>query len=150
MATVPSTASAPAAKVLRTRRALIVLMVMVIAVFAAYVTGRLQGSAGTKAAEQRAASAEQAQSKLAERISLLEARRRLHLAEVALDQRNFGIAESQVTAAAELLAKSKADGGLAELRASIAQSKLRASEDVGAERKKVEGWISKIDELVPP
>jgi hypothetical protein len=119
-------------------------------VFAAYITGRVQGSAGTKAAEERAASLEQAQNKLAERIGLLEARRRLHLAETALDQRNFGIAEKHVAAAAELLGKSKTDGGLAELRTAIAQSKLRAGEDVGAERKKIEGWMSKLDELLPP
>jgi len=134
----------------RIKRILIILAVLAAALSATYLTARLQGRVEVKAADERASSAEHQRDEARSKIMQLEARRRLHLAIVALDQRNFGIAESHVVAAAALLAKSNPPAPLGELQTAMQAVKLRASEDLGTERKKIESIIQRFDQLVPP
>src|SRR5262245_14459337 len=89
----------------RVKRALIILTVLVAALGATYLAARLQGGVEVKAAADRATAAEKARDEARSKLLQLEARRRLHLALLALDQRNFGIAESHLGAASGLLTK---------------------------------------------
>jgi hypothetical protein len=134
----------------RIKRVLIILLVLAAALGATYLTGRLQGGVEVKAANERVTAAEQARDEARGKVVQLEARRRLHLALLALDQRNFGIAESHLGVASALLAKSKQPASLAELHTALSAVKLRASEDLGSERKKIESIIQRFDQLVPP
>ena len=138
----------------RFKRAMIVVAVVAASVGIAYGAGRLQTASAISSAEERASQSAQGQSaaeaQLREVQGRLEARRRLHLALIQLEERNFGIAEQHLTAAAALLAKSKPDGELEQLRAAIAGARLKASDDVAAQRTKIAGWISRFDVLVPP
>ena len=138
----------------RFKRALIVLLVVAASVGIAYGAGRLQTSSAIDAAEQNASKAAEArtaaEAKLLAVESRLEARRRLHLALLQLEERNFGTAEQHLSAAAALLAKSKPEGELEQLRGELASARLKASDDVAAQRTKIAGWISRFDALVPP
>jgi hypothetical protein len=138
----------------RFKRALIVLLVVAASIAIAYGAGRLQTSSAIDAAEAKAAEALKAKSLAEEQLGQaqgrLEARRRLHLAVLELEARNFGTAEQHLSAAAALLAKSKPDGELEKLRAELAGARLKASDDVAAQRAKIAGWISRFDALVPP
>jgi hypothetical protein len=138
----------------RFKRALVVLLVVAASIGIAYGAGRLQTSSAIASAEQRASEAltakSAAEAQLAQVQARLEARRRLHLALLQLEERNFGTAEQHLSAAAALLAKSKPDGELEKLRADLAAARLKASDDVAAQRAKIAGWISRFDALVPP
>lgn len=136
---------------------------VVLAILLAYVVGRLQSSAKIdeiEANRERAIEAEQQtsaklQADLAAERShsgRLEARRSLHLALSALDDRNFGIAETQLKNAANLLERSKLEPGseLEKLKSGIAAYKLAVSEDLGAQRTQLLGWIKKFDQIVTP
>jgi hypothetical protein len=131
-----------------------VLLVVAASVGVAYGAGRLQTSSAIDAAEENASKASEArtaaEAKLLAVESRLEARRRLHLALLQLEERNFGTAEQHLSAAAALLAKSKPEGELEQLRAALASARLKASDDVAAQRSKIAGWISRFDALVPP
>ena len=134
----------------RVKRVLIILAVLAAALGATYLTARFQGGREVKAAEERARAAEQAADEVRAKLLRLEARRRLHLALIALDQRNFGIAESHLVAASALIAKSKPPPPVLELQNAMQAVKLRASEDLGNERKKIESIIQRFDQAVPP
>jgi hypothetical protein len=90
----------------------------------------------------------------AERAKLgqLEARRRLHLALAALEQKNFGIAQTELERAAAFLDRSRPDAGtpVSKLQAQIKGYKIIASEDVSKEREMIQGWLRRFDELLPP
>lgn len=152
-------AAAPAAKSSTLKKALIGAGVGLFTLLAAYGVGRMQGTQTAKQAEKRAeeAAAERQQTKetLAgeqARVERLEARRRIHLALLALDDRNFGIAQEHVSAAAKLLEKSapQADSELAKLATELSTEKLVATEDVGVQRRKLIGWARRLDEAMPP
>jgi uncharacterized protein HemX len=132
------------------KRALIVIAVVLASVGAAYGFGRLQTSSKIDAAEQKAAQAEQTAAAAETRVLRLEARRRLHLALIQLEQRNFGIAEQHLTAAGALLEKTKPQGELEQLRANLAGARLKASDDIAVQRTKITAWIARFDELSPP
>jgi hypothetical protein len=138
----------------RFKRALIVLAVVAASVGIAYGAGRMQTAGAIDSAEERASqslkAASAAQIRLREVEARLEARRRLHMALIQLEERNFGIAEQHLTAATAQLAKSKPSGELEQLRASMADTRLKASDDVAAQRAKIAGWVARFDALVPP
>jgi hypothetical protein len=144
------TAPAVAGANSRFKRALIVLAAMVASAGIAYLVGRLQTAGLIHTAEAQTQQAVEAKSSAERALLRLEARRRLHLCVVALDQRNFGIAEQHLSLAARLLASSKPEGELEALRARIAGLKLPATDNVGEERKQVLDFAAKLDELVPP
>ncbi|GAC1299416.1 MAG: hypothetical protein NVS3B20_20800 [Polyangiales bacterium] len=127
----------------------------------AYGVGRAQGSAGVDDAERRAATATATSSSAVaavqgvlegerNRSALLEARRRLHLAIVALDERNFGIAQEQLDGAhAILVSVERTDPSLQEFAKDLAALKLAASDDVGEQRVKVLALCKKLDARMP-
>jgi hypothetical protein len=124
----------------------------------AYAVGRLQthgdiaqAEAVTKAAEKRL---EQAKAESAAKdavVRRLEARRLLGQAATALEERNFGIADAALSAGAELLARSRQGSPpeLVALEQEIAKFRPLATEDVGAQRARVLGWVKRFDRLVP-
>lgn len=123
---------------------------------AAYGTGRFQTSQAIDAAEQKTAEAEQARKatevNLADErntIKKLEARRHLHLALLALDRRNFGIAQDHIEQAARLLAGHVA-GELENVRAALASMKLLATEDLETQRSKILSLVERFDKTLPP
>lgn len=140
-------------------RLLYLVLGALLALLASYVIGRLQTASRIEVAEKRATEAKKTTEKKVSELSVerdevarLEARRRLHLALVALDSRNFGIAQEHLTAAASLLSKSHPDksSDLAKIAAEITGYHLKASEDVGAERDRLMGWVRRFDAAMPP
>lgn len=78
----------------------------------------------------------------------LEARRSLDQAVVALDARNFGIAEKQVQKASHWLVAAHAEPRLAELAKTLETFHLVATEDLGPQRKQLADWVVLVDQLV--
>jgi hypothetical protein len=140
----------------------IFVSVALVCVGAAYGVGRMQTAGKIDEANKRALAAESASASAASSVrmqleiekaivSRLEARRRLHQAVIALDERNFGTAQEHLAAAKTLLASAKGtDPELAKLSADIDALKLVATEDVGEQRTKVLAIVKRLDELVPP
>jgi hypothetical protein len=133
--------------------------VVIGALLASYVTGRLQTAARISEAEGQAAEAAsatragaaEAQGLLA-RVGRLESRRRIHLALMALDDSNFGIAQGHLGEAGALLAKTEAsaDTDLGKLGTALRGVKLVPTADQGAQRKQILDYARRFDELVPP
>ena len=124
-----------------------------------YLGGWIHGSSKVSQVEEQATQAQDKQRVLetglqGERRSVLqlEARRRLHLVLLAMDQRNFGIAEKHLEAAGKLLTKPEAQlsGDLEKLAEVIAGAKLVAQEDLSDQRKKILGWVERFDKAAPP
>lgn len=140
----------------------IALGVALVALGAAYGIGRVQTAGRIDEAERRAATAASTSASAVDvaRVNLdicrgnvtrLEARRQLDLALIALDERNFGIAQERLDAARAFLASTKgADPELAKLAADVEATKLVAAEDLGDQRKRLLGFLKRLDELVPP
>jgi hypothetical protein len=123
---------------------------------AAYGVGRFQTAQLIDAAEKRTAQALETgkateQTLIAERNNTkkLEARRQLHLALIALDQRNFGIAQERLAQASQLLS-GHSTGELEAVRAQLAASKLVATEDLEAQRGKILDLLRRFDAALPP
>jgi len=139
------------------RGAMIMAGAFVAAALAAYAVGRLQTASKIDAAEARAAEALQkaSQAELAlqserQRVKLLEARQLLHLTLLALDERNFGIAQQRLSQVSALLASEIKNNPLAELAAPISQYQLRATEDLSQHREQLLQWTQRFDALLPP
>jgi hypothetical protein len=141
------------------RRALALLGLALLGMVAAYVSGRIQAQARlsearqqvARAVEQQKQGANQAQSAQAS-VLRLESRRRLHLALMAMEERNFGIAQQHLGAAGVLLGRSNPgqDSDLGKLGASIREARLVATEDLGTQRQRLLGWVQRFDRAVPP
>ncbi|HEX9619258.1 MAG TPA: hypothetical protein VF989_03920 [Polyangiaceae bacterium] len=130
-----------------------------VALGAAYGVGRLQASKSIDAAEERTAEAVSSREAETRRRELersalleLEARRRLSLCLIALDERNFGEAQAHLDAAAALLDKAGAgdQGPLAELKRKAGEFKLIATDNLGPQRQRVLNWMRNFDEARPP
>lgn len=138
------------------------VVVALVGIGAAYGVGRYQGNVLVKDAEARAAAAASGSTSAVAlasvsadiergKVARLEARRRLHLAMIALDEKNFGIANDHVAAArAHLLAAEGSDNELGKLAGELEQMKIVAADDVTEPRNKLLAWIKRIDELMPP
>ncbi len=131
----------------------------VLALAVAYTVGRVQTASHVTEAkhqvEQIDKSQKQTKGQLDSEKSLvdqLEARRRLHLALLAMDQRNFGIADQHMRAAAKLLGESQPAAGsdLSKLQQKVQSFKLVATEDLAGQRQKILDMVHSFDELVPP
>ncbi len=160
----PGAAPAPEAKPpspakKKAQRFLILTALAVLALAVAYTVGRVQTASHVTEAqhkvEQIDKSQKHTQSRLDSETALvdqLEARRRLHMTLLALDQRNFGIASEHMHAAAKLLAKSNPPPGsaLAKLEQQVSGFKLVATEDLAGQRQKILDMIHTFDQLVPP
>jgi hypothetical protein len=129
---------------------------------AAYGVGRLQTSGKIDAADARASAAASASASalVASRASAevergkvarLEARRRLHLATIALEDRNFGIAQEHVGVARTFLVAAKGgDGDVQKLATDLDAFKVVATEDVGEQRKALLAFCKRLDDAMPP
>jgi hypothetical protein len=151
--------STPAAADTRSRakRALVYTGLGLGALGAAYGTGRLQtqgavSEAREQTVERAAAEAEQGKlrAEAAGKVRELEGRRRLSLALVTLDERNFGTAQRHLTKAGALLAESKGDAALEELARTVSAYKLVAADDIGTQRKQLMDFTQRFDTLRPP
>jgi hypothetical protein len=139
------------------QRIAIYIGIALAALGAAYGVGRLQTQGAVNEAEQQTvarAAAQAEQSKLLElehtKVRELEGRRQLALALLALDERNFGTAQSHLKQASALLGQTKEDGAMAELTAAITAYTLVATDDTGTQRKQLLDWTRKFDALRPP
>lgn len=150
------TAEAPATKV---NLAVIAGLGALVFVAIAYGVGRMQMAPKVKGAEQRAASAAQGaasakQKESAEhaKVLQLEARRRLDLALLALDDRNFGIAQADLKAAAGLIEAGHPpkDSALRKLSTEIEKINITVSQDLASERAQIIDLIKRFDRIVPP
>jgi hypothetical protein len=130
-----------------------------LALLSAYGAGRLQTAERIEVAEHAAASALTVQAREVERTKLeqqrvleLEARRRLGLCLIALDERNFGTAQAHLSAAALLLQRSQPSkaGPMHELGGAIRSFKLVATDNLGPQRQQILDWIKRFDADRPP
>lgn len=146
----------PASKV---NLAVIAGLVALVAVAVAYGVGRMQMTPKVKgaqaAASSAAAGARSAQAQFSTehaKVLELEARRRLDLALLALDDRNFGIAQDDLKAAASLLGRAHAtpDSDLGKLKAQIEKMNVTVTQDLSAERGQLVSLIKRFDQIVPP
>lgn len=134
----------------------------VLAVGVAYGVGRFQGNGKIDEAERRATAAASASVSAVSassvavdiergKVARLEARRRLHLALIALEERNFGIAQEHVGVAKAFLVSAKGvDPEVQKLGAELDAFKVVASEDVGEQRKALLGFCKRVDDAMPP
>ncbi len=139
----------------------IAIGVGLVALAAAYGVGRLQTAGRVDDAERRASAAASASATAVDvaranldvcrgNVTRLEARRQLDLALIALEERNFGIAQERLESSRAFLAATKGgDPELAKLAGEIEATKLVAAEDLGDQRKKLLGLLKRLDELVP-
>jgi hypothetical protein len=134
-------------------------LVALVAVAIAYGVGRMQMTPKINSAETAASSAaagvRSAQAQVTAehaKVLELEARRRLDLALLALDDRNFGIAQSDLKAAARLLGDAHAapDGDLGKLKAQIEKVNVTVTQDLSAQRGQLVSLIQRFDQIVPP
>jgi len=141
----------------RTQRTIAIVGGVLAGLATLYGVGRFQGHAETQAADQRTQEAEKQKERATsefdaqrDRAIRLEARRRLHLALIALDDRNYGIAEGHVERAATLLERAKGLPALDALAADLRGVKLAPSGEPSASREKVFVLVKRFDDALPP
>jgi hypothetical protein len=152
----------PCAAMATGKQVAIGVSIALVAIAGAYGVGRMQTAAKIDDAEKRAQAADSARAAASAsvqvqlsiekaKVARLEARRRLHMAVIALDERNFGTAQEQLASAkAWLVAAKGEDPELSKLAADIDATKVVATEDVGDQRTKLLAMIKRLDQLVPP
>lgn len=152
----------PSAPVVVARKTLVFsVLVGLGAIGVAYAVGRLQGTVAVSRVEAKAAHASQQQQSQADKLSSelasarqkilhLQALRQLHQALVALEQRNFGIAQQRVAEAGRLVGSSRppVNSELARLSQAMLSKKLVATENLAAQRLELIAWAEKLDGLV--
>jgi len=136
--------------------------VALLLVGAAYGVGRYQGVAKVNEADARATAAASASANAVSstrmaleiergKVARLEGRRRLHLAMLALEERNFGIAQEQLAATRkELASAAGGDNELTKITSELDAFKVVATDDVGEQRKKMLDWCKRIDATLAP
>jgi len=136
----------------KTKSLLIGAAFLVSTLAAAYGTGRLQTAHLVRQAESRATEADRSARELRAKILRFDARRHVHLALLALDERNFGIAQSELARAGKLLKDSEPPAGsdLDKLATSLLNHRLVATEDLGTQHHKILKWVRVFDGALPP
>jgi hypothetical protein len=127
------------------------------AIFAfGYVSGRgelsaVEGSRASLENELKKARSDSAKELEEERrkTTLLRARRSLDQALRALDERNFGTAQQMLKLFSEQATESRAEGRLIELGKTVGAYRLLATEDFGAQRQTLSGYVASFDALYP-
>jgi hypothetical protein len=148
---------------IRRKSVVIAFLVSVVCVALAYGAGRIQGAVHVSKVEAKAAEATSKneskaralETKLAasrQKLVQLEASRQLYVSLIALDQRNFGIAQEHIQKASKLLVQSgpPPGGALAQLAKALGESNLVATENISAQRDQILRWASALLALVPP
>lgn len=145
--------SAPQVKDQPAKRAAILIIGVLVLIGMAYGSGLRGGTRRVQAAEAElrrvSARADAAQADLSVRdatIRQLEARRQLHLALIALDQRNFGTAQTHLQAAGTLLDGAGGDGPA--LGQQIKATELVVASDFSAQRERVLDFARRLDALL--
>jgi hypothetical protein len=142
----------------RARRIIALVLGFAVLLGGAYAVGRADAGSKTEAVKEQAAAAQathqQATANLAaqvqserRRIVLLEARRRIHVALIALDERNFGIASQELDGAGSMMStvEGAADGPIAELSARLHGYKTVVTNDLGSQRAEIVAFAKKLD-----
>lgn len=83
-------------------------------------------------------------------IRHLEARRQLHLSLIALDERNFGIAQGHLNAAAILLGNAGGGEAFTNLTRQIRATNLVAAADFAEQRQQILEFARRLDAAIPP
>jgi hypothetical protein len=149
--------------VIRRKSVVIAFLVSVGCIALAYGVGRLQqavhvsdveakAAEATKRSEAKARTLEGDLAASRQKLLRLEASRQLYLSLVALDQRNFGIAQEHIQKASKLLVQSgpPQGGALAQLAKKMVDSNFVATENISAQRDQVLRWANTLVALVPP
>jgi len=122
----------------------IVVGVFLVSIAIAFGAGWFLGSSGIEELERQAESATR-------QARLLEARRRLDLTHVELENRNFGHAESHLRAAAQKLnAFAEEDGRMGQLARDVAETQIGNTSDMAAQKQKIRAFISRFDQILQP
>ena len=108
-----------------------------------YGIGFVHGASGKAELEAAAETA-------ANQARLLEARRRLDLAHIELENQNFGHAESHLRAAAQKLDAAEPEGAMAELAADVAETRIGVTDDIAAQQQQIRQLIARFDQLHRP
>lgn len=152
----PPPPTPPSPKAPRFKRISLWMLLVLAVVGASYGFGRWQTSKAidlargeTEQVSQAKAALEQAVLSERDSVKRLEARRHLHLTLLALDQRNFGIAQEHIQQAGRLLL-GRSSGDLETMRASLATLRLLATEDLESQRNRLLELIRRFDTAVPP
>lgn len=132
----------------KAKRILLGTAAFVVAVAAAYGIGRFQLATQVRDAEARTQEVEQKLRAEQQKVTSLEARRHLHLSLLAMDERNFGIAQKELEQAARLLGQTADKPEHSKLAAEVQRHKIIATEDLGAQRQKVLAWTRALDALL--
>jgi hypothetical protein len=132
----------------KAKRILLGMAAFIVAVGAAYGIGRFQLATQVRDAEGRTQEVEQKLRAEQQKVTSLEARRHLHLSLLAVDERNFGIAQKELEEAARLLGQSTSKPEHSKLAAEIQRHKIIATEDLGAQRQKLLAWTRALDALL--
>ena len=155
----PPVAAPPSAPTLKSRakRAAIWIIGTILVIAIAYGSGMRANvkRAAQSEARERAKVGELAVARadLAERdrrIAQMEARRQLHLALLALDERNFGIAQQRLSHAGALLSLPGTPGDLSALGTQVKNLTVVAAGDIGQQRTQLLDIARRFDVLVPP
>jgi hypothetical protein len=140
----------------RAKKYLWIFAGLVVAVGGAYGGGRLQTQSeldalgdGLTTARHELQASTQLQASQRQELAELEARRRMHLAIIELDQNNFGTAQEHLRAGAALL-QAPASADVAALGAAMRTLELAPSVDLAAQRQALLQLASKFDALRPP
>ena len=143
----PKTATKPPApekkKMRFFKKWLITVGVSLLVAAGAYGAGWFQGSAGTGNLEAIAEAATRD-------ARLLEARRRLDLAHVALENQNFGIAEAHLRAAALKLDAAELTGPMEAFAREVAEMRIGVAGDIAVQQRRLRELIDRFDQLHPP
>jgi hypothetical protein len=129
---------AVAASRTKTPRWLVLLGCAVLGLIVAYTLGYMTGRHSFE------------EDTVAPQVQKLEARRQLHLAIVALEERNFGTAQARLQTAGGLLVDGSLDAGWNELGQQVKGYKLLAGEDLAKERQALTEFVSRADAFIAP
>jgi hypothetical protein len=132
----------------KAKRILLGMAAFIVAVGAAYGIGRFQLATQLRDAEGRTQEVEQKLRTEQQKITSLEARRHLNLSLLAMDERNFGIAQKELEEAARLLGQPTSKPEHSKLAAEIQRHKIIATEDLGAQRQKLLALTRALDALL--
>lgn len=145
-ASAPATGAAGKGAVKKTsavKKWLIIAGVAILALAIAYAAGWVMGARGKAELEERAEATTRD-------ARLLEARRRLDLAHLALEHHNYGIAEAHVRGAAQILDAATDDGPMADLAREVAETRIGVTSDIAAQQQRLRELIERFDRLHPP
>jgi hypothetical protein len=136
------------------KRLLWEFVVLVVGMALAYGVGRFQTASLTRDAEAHSQQLEQKRQRIGaelqaeqRKVQRLQALRHLHMAILALEERNFGIAQNELGTATQLLEQSQPDANepAGKLAVQVRGQKLIATEDLSAQRQKLLAWAKALD-----